>query len=160
MSLVQNNQVSVLVVDPDAEVRGQLHEVLIADGFGCRAVSTAVAAIEAAREKKPSLLICDMNLGSHTGIDLLRSLRSIVECPVIFISDSRDPAMVRLARKVGAMFYLAKPIDTDVLIELVDKSLWMPHLVRRHVDSAAHAPHQVKAPTFSLGAGNTPSVTK
>ena len=150
MSQVQNHQVNVLVVDPDALSRGNIHEVMIADGYGCRAVGSSAAALASAREKTPDLLISDMNLSDGTGIGLLRQLRSIVDCPVIFVSDSRDAEMVRYARNAGATFYLSKPFDADVLMELVDKALWMPHLVQRHVDSAAHAAHQVKAPTFSL----------
>lgn len=150
MSLVQNHQINILVVDSDAVLRGQVHEILIADGYSCRAVGTAGAAMQSADEKVPSLLVCDMNLGDSTGIELARALQTKADCPVIFMSDSRDPEMVRLARQAGAAFYLAKPIDSDVLVELVDKALWMPHLVRRHVDSAAHKAHQVKAPMFSL----------
>lgn len=150
MTLVQNHQVSVLVADTDAVARGMVHECLIADGYSCRAVGSIAAAVASAREKKPDLLISDMNLSDGTGIGLLRQLRTIADCPVIFVSDSRDAEMVRFARNAGATFFLAKPVDADVLMELVDKALWMPHLVQRHVDSAAHAAHQVKAPTFSL----------
>ena len=148
MSLVQNHQVNVLVVDPNAQSRGLLHEALIADGYGCRAVGDPESAIKSATERTPNLLICEMNLGKQTGSELVRSLRPLTDCAVIFISDSRDIDMVSHARKAGGSYYLSKPIDTDVLLELVDKALWMPHLVRRHVDSVAH---QVKAPTFSIG---------
>jgi len=159
MSLVQNHQVSILVVDPNAEVRGQVHEVLLSDGYGCRAVASAPAAIQSAKEKTPSLLLCDMNLGDHTGLDLLREMTKFADCPVIFMSDSRDASMVRHARQAGATFYLTKPFDIDVLMELVDKALWMPHLVKRHVESAAHSAHQVKPPTFSIGTSATPKLT-
>lgn len=148
MSLVQNHQISVLVVDSNAESRSLLHEALIADGYGCRAVGDLPSALKSAKERTPELLICEMNLGEHTGLDLLRKLKQITDCTVIFISDSRDADMVTHARKAGGSYFLAKPIDTNVLVEIVDKALWMPHLVQRHVDSKAH---QVKAPTFSMG---------
>ena len=150
MSLVQNHQVNIMVVDPDASAREMIHEVMISDGYGCRAVDSMAAALSSARAKRPDLLICDMNLEDGTALQLLRQLNSISACPAIFLSDSRDPDMIRFARSGGATFFLAKPLDTDVLIELVDKALWMPHLVRRHVDTSSHTPHRVKAPTFSL----------
>jgi CheY-like chemotaxis protein len=145
MSLMQNHQVNVLVVDPDVESREQIQEVLLADGYSCRVVSTAMAAIQAAREKTPNLLICDMNLGDESGLELFATLKSSIDCPVVFLSDSRKPETVKHARSAGATFFLSKPLDPDVLTEIVDKALWMPHLVRRHVDSAAH---QLKPPTF------------
>lgn len=145
MSVMQNHQVNVLVVDPDASWRGLIHELLIADGYACRAVGTASAALQAAAENSPNLLICDVNLGEDSGLELFATLKSSVDCQVIFISDSRQPETMKHAHRAGATYFLSKPFDPAVLMELVDKALWMPHLVRRHVDSAAH---QLKAPTF------------
>ena len=153
MSLVQNHQVNILVVDPDATSRGIIHGVMISDGYGCRAVESSAAALAAAGERKPDLLICDMNLPDGTATQLLHSLPGGDSCPSILLSDSRDAEMVRYARSGGATFFLAKPFDIDVLMELTDKALWMPHLVQRHVGSATHSPHQVKAPTFPLNNG-------
>ena len=146
MSVVQNHHVNVLVVDPDAESRLQIHEILIADGYACRAVATAAAALEAAGERAPSLLICDMNLGEESGLELFQEIRKLADCPVLFVSDSRRSETMQRARSAGATYFLSKPFDPAVLMELVDKALWMPHLVRRHVDSAAH---QLKAPAFA-----------
>ena len=36
---------------------------------------------------------------------------------------------VKRYREAGGTFYLRKPVDPDVLVELVDKALWMPHLL-------------------------------
>ena len=154
MSLVQNYQVNILVVDPDAVARNLIQDVAVSDGYNCRTVNSIAAAMASAEQKKPDLLISDMNLVDGTSIHLLRQLRSITECPSIFLSDSRDAEMVRFARNGGATYFLAKPIDSNVLVELIDKALWMPHLVQRHVDaSSAHRAHQVKAPTFPLNSG-------
>jgi DNA-binding NarL/FixJ family response regulator len=59
------------------------------------------------------------------------------------------PDIVRRSHEAGAAYYLRKPFDPEVLIELVSKALWMPHLVSgklrtslsTRVDRAAtHAP--------------------
>lgn len=156
MSVMQNHQINVLVVDPDAATRGQIHELLIADGYGCRAVGSASAALQSAQENTPSLLICDVNLGADSGLDLFATLKRHAECPVVFISDSRRLETMQHAQRAGATYFLSKPFDPAVLMELVDKALWMPHLVRRHVDSEAH---QLKAPTFAPRKSRTRSVT-
>lgn len=153
MSVIQNHQVSVLVVDPDPESRGLIQDVLLSDGYGCRAVSSATTALECARDKSPDLLICDMNLGTESGLELFAQIRRIADCPVVFVSDSRKQETVAHARRAGATYFLSKPFDPTVLMELVDKALWMPHLVRRHVDSAAH---QLKAPSFAPTSSSVP----
>ena len=132
MSVLQNHQVNVLVVDPDVDSRGQIHEILISDGYTCRAVGTAAAAIQSASEKSPNLLICDTNLGEDSGLELAATIKNSIDCPVVFISDSRKQETVKHARRAGATYFLSKPFDPAVLMELVDKALWMPHLVRRH----------------------------
>jgi len=149
MSVIQNHQVNILVVDPDERSRKQIHAILMEDGYATRAVGTAKDAIRSAEEVAPNLLICDVNLGEQSGIALFAELRAIADCPVVFISDSRLPETVDHARRAGATYFLGKPFDPTVLMELVDKALWMPHLVRRHVDSGAH---RIKAPTFAPSA--------
>ena len=101
MTMLQNHQVSVLVVDPDADTRGQIHDVMMSDGYACRAVSTAAEAKRIAAERSPNLLICDMNLGDGSGLELLADLRGSLDCPVVFISDSRKPETVQHALSRG-----------------------------------------------------------
>ncbi len=153
MSVMQNHEVTVLVVDPDAGTRAQIQEAVIADGYSCRIAATAMEAQQVAQDCKPNLLICDVNLGEESGLELFASLRGSMDCPVVFMSDSRRQETVQHALRAGATYFLSKPFDPSVLMELVDKALWMPHLVRRHIDSAAH---QLKAPTFSPAASRMP----
>jgi len=147
MSVMQNHQVNVLVVDPDPEFRGLVHDLIVSDGYTCTAVSTASSAMEAASHTAPNLLICDMNLSEDSGLELFVAVKEFTkDCPVLFISDSRRPETLQHARLAGATYFLSKPIDPTVLIELVDKALWMPHLVRRHIDSVAH---RLRAPSIA-----------
>jgi DNA-binding NarL/FixJ family response regulator len=63
------------------------------------------------------------------------------DVPVMFVSSTQLPDIVRRSHEAGAAYYLRKPLDPDVLVELVGKALWLPHLVQsrlsRH-DSAQH----------------------
>lgn len=147
MSVIQNHQVNVLVVDPDPQSRRLVQDLIVSDGYACTAVSTASDAIEAATQTSPNLLICDVNLGEDSGLELFATVKEFNQaCPVVFISDSRRPETMQHARLAGATYFLSKPIDPTVLMELIDKALWMPHLVRRHIDSASH---RLKAPSFA-----------
>ena len=77
MSVIQNHQVNILVVDPDERSRKQIHAILMEDGYATRAVGTAKDAIRSAEEVAPNLLICDVNLGEQSGIALFAELRAI-----------------------------------------------------------------------------------
>jgi DNA-binding NarL/FixJ family response regulator len=52
------------------------------------------------------------------------------DVPVMFISASQLPDIVRRSHEAGGAYYLRKPLDPEVLVELIDKALWMPHLVQ------------------------------
>lgn len=147
MTVIHNHQVNVLVADPDEESRQIVLEAVLSDGYSCTAVASASEAREAAKQQAPSLLICDVNLDDESGIELFQTVKvHNTDCPALFISSSRRPETLQHARLAGGTYFLSKPIDPAVLMELVDKALWMPHLVRRQVDSAAHG---LKAPSFA-----------
>jgi DNA-binding NarL/FixJ family response regulator len=59
----------------------------------------------------------------------------LCEIPVMFLSAARDPQIVALTQQAGGAFYLGKPFDPNVLIEMVDRAMWMPHLIRSRLET-------------------------
>ena len=51
------------------------------------------------------------------------------DVPLMFLSGAQIPDIIRRAHAAGGTYYLRKPFDPQVLLELVDKALWMPHLI-------------------------------
>jgi DNA-binding response OmpR family regulator len=124
---------SILLIDDEAETLTDLAEILSRNGFACRCAKDAGTARELALQSAPDLIISDINLGGQNGLELCASLKdahmSLIDVPVIFLSAAQIPHIIRRAREAGGTFYLRKPVDPDVLVELVDKALWMPHLL-------------------------------
>jgi CheY-like chemotaxis protein len=88
------------------------------------------------------LIICDTNLEGESGLELCRDMRQVKgneDVPVMFVSSSQAPDIIHRAHEAGGAYYLRKPFDPNVLLELVEKALWMPHLVesnlKQHVES-------------------------
>jgi DNA-binding response OmpR family regulator len=79
------------------------------------------------------LVICDVTIEGESGLELCKELRQMPgneEVPVLYVSNSQAPDIIRRSHDAGGAYYLRKPFDPDVLIELVGKALWMPHLVQ------------------------------
>jgi DNA-binding response OmpR family regulator len=127
---------SLLLIDDEPRVLDEVATALLATDYTCRACHDAETAIELARQETPDLIVSDIDLGGTSGLELCERLRSIAgleETPVIFLSGAQVPDVVRRAHAAGGTYYLRKPFDPQVLLELVDKALWLPHLTANQV---------------------------
>lgn len=135
MSQFQHEQPLVLVIDDEVTVLGEVAEVLTAAGLACHCCRSAEAALEKARECTPDLILSDINLNGESGLALCERIRQEPgreDIPVMFLSGAQIPDIIRRAHAAGGTYYLRKPFDPEVLVELVHKALWMPHLAGSH----------------------------
>ena len=68
--------------------------------------------------KNPDLLILDCNMPGHSGIMVLRALRSTLQffqLPVIMLTARDSAADEAIARSEGANDYIRKPVDPDLI---------------------------------------------
>ncbi len=126
----------VLVIDDEPEVLGEVAAVLAGAGFSCHCCSTPEAAQEFVRTSTPDLIVSDINLNGRSGLELCEQIKddpALKDVPVMFLSGAQIPDIIRRSHAVGGTYYLRKPFDPGVLVELIDKALWMPQLIERHV---------------------------
>lgn len=132
MNTLSTSQAVILVIDKDPILLTGTAAVLHTAGYECHCARDSQAAIKAARTLALDLIICDVSLGNESGLDLCKNIRAMPGCmdvPVMFVSSTQLPDIVRRSHEAGGAYYLRKPFDPEVLIELVSKALWMPHLV-------------------------------
>ena len=125
------SQATLLLVDDEAEVLDGLTKVLTAAGYTCHCASTEEDATRLAAEIDADLLISDINLAGESGLEMCENLKrncGLASLPIMFLSGAQIPDIIRRAHAAGGTYYLRKPFDPEVLLELVDKALWMPHL--------------------------------
>jgi two-component system CitB family response regulator len=110
--------IRTLIVEDDFRV-ARLHEEVVTqlEAFEVVALAhTATAAIEAARNHAPDLVLLDIYLPDATGLEVLRRLRALPKpADVIVLSAAREMESVREAMQRGALHYLIKPFDLDDL---------------------------------------------
>lgn len=133
MNPLAGQPAEILVVDADPYTLLGTAAVLDMAGYVCHCARDRMAALKAARTLGLDLVICDVHLGGESGLDVCRELRLVPgmqDVPVMFVSATQLPDIVRRSHEAGAAYYLRKPFDPDVLVELVGKALWLPHLVQ------------------------------
>ena len=148
MNALANEPAVILIVDEDPLTLTGVAAVLNMAGHECHCARDRVAAMKAACSQALDLIICDVNLAAESGLDLCRDLRrvpGVEDVSLMFISASQGPDIVRRSHEAGGAYYLRKPFDPDVLIELVNKALWMPHLVQTRVTRWQAAPETIPA---------------
>ena len=137
----------ILIIDNDPVTLMGTSAVLDMAGYICHQARDRQAALKAGRTIPLDLVICDMGLAGESGLQLCRELRRLPgmqDVPIMFVSAHQLPDIVRRSHEAGGAYYLRKPFDPHVLIELVGKALWMPHLVQTRL--AMHQPVRQAVP--------------
>jgi FixJ family two-component response regulator len=114
----------VAIVDDDDAVRGTLRELLRAAGFSSRAFESAEEFLGSGHQQGAACLITDIRMPGMSGLELQARLNA--ECcriPTIFITAHGDEEMRFRAMRAGAVEFLPKPFDDEVLIESVRAAL-------------------------------------
>ena len=103
---------AILIADDDANVRLTFRVALETDGCVVALARNAHEALQMARERAFQLLILDLRLGGDNGLQLLGELRKVgVATPVLLITAYGTVEDAVAAMKLGAIDFLAKPLD-------------------------------------------------
>ncbi len=104
----------VLIVDDSELARALVARQLTAGGLSPVPVARpSDAAITDTQSFAAAVL--DLEIGTHSGLDLARDLRARdPSLPIVFLSSSRDEAMLAAARSIGRVFDKTNGVDPAV----------------------------------------------
>jgi two-component system, LuxR family, response regulator FixJ len=115
---------TVHIVDDDDALRESLAFLLGTARINVATHASASAFMEAIPGAKLSCVITDVRMPGMSGIDLLKRLREMkIEVPVIVITGHGDVPLAVEAMKVGAIDFLEKPFDDEVLLASVKTAI-------------------------------------
>jgi len=118
------NSTSIAIVDDDELMRGAVHGLLKEAGFPAKAFASAEEFLESGHHHLTSCLIADIRMPGMSGLDLQARLTAEqVRIPIIFITAHGDERMRMHALRSGAVEFLVKPFDGEVLLETVRAAL-------------------------------------
>ena len=129
---------TVHVIDDDEALRDLLTFLLRTARLDVQSYPSATAFLEALPEANLSCVITDVRMPGMSGIDLLRRLRERkISVPVIVITGHGDIPLAVEAMRIGAIDFLEKPFDDEVLIASVKAALRQKEgEVKRHGERA------------------------
>jgi FixJ family two-component response regulator len=114
----------VVIVDDDDSVRSALEGLLKAVGLPAQAFASAEGFLESGQQHQTACLITDIRMPGMSGLDLQAKLNAErCRIPIIFITAHGDAKMRMQALRAGAVEFLAKPFDDEVLLENIRAAL-------------------------------------
>lgn len=114
----------VFIVDDDISVRESLELLVQSAGWKAETFATARDFLDRPRTHLPSCLVLDVSLPGLNGLDLQKNVaRDRHDMPIIFITGHGDVPTTVQAMKAGAVEFLTKPFDEQVLLRAINDAL-------------------------------------
>ena len=114
----------VFVVDDDVSVRESLESLIRCEGWQPETFASAQEFLDYPRVLVPNCLVLDVSLPGLNGLDLQRLIAGErTDMPIIFITGHGDVPMTVQAMKAGAVEFLTKPFNDDVLLTAIRAAL-------------------------------------
>src|SRR5277367_3210346 len=124
----------VLLVEDKPELRAMLRKALERSGYTVDEAPDGTVAIEKLRTRTYQMVLSDLKLPGHSGIEVLREAKKVEPTlPVILVTayGSVDEAVT--AMKEGAYDFLQKPVDLDHLGLVLERAARQQELLRENL---------------------------
>jgi FixJ family two-component response regulator len=120
----QNKAKLVVIVDDDDSMRSAVQDLLEAVGLPARGFASAEEFLRSGKQLETACLITDIRMPGMSGLELQAQLNAErCRIPIIFITAHGDEKMRLQARREGAVEFLSKPFDNEVLLDGVRAAL-------------------------------------
>src|SRR5215218_3516732 len=117
----------VFVVDDDVSVRESLELLIKSAGWRPETFASAQEFLSRPRPTVPCCLVLDVTLPGLSGLELQQQLADRTDMPIVFITGYGDVPMTVRAMKAGAVEFLTKPFNDDVLLTAIRGAIERSH---------------------------------
>jgi two-component system NtrC family sensor kinase len=115
----------ILIIDDSIAIASLLvNEILPLGGYSATAALSGEEGLEIARQVKPDLILCDLEMPDINGLDVLRELqRTGLDIPAIMMTAFGSEAIAAQALRIGVKDYIIKPFTTEEILASVERAL-------------------------------------
>jgi FixJ family two-component response regulator len=114
----------VAIIDDDRSVQSAIKDLMESVGLAARCYGSAEEFLESDRWRQTGCLVLDVAMPGMSGLELQVRLKTLESrLPIIFITARGDGRMKEQAMEAGAVEFLSKPFDNQVLLETVHAAL-------------------------------------
>ena len=110
---------TVMIIDDSIVIRKMIEIALEDEDYNIITAISGKEGLETIEKEKPNLVILDMMLPDMSGIEVLKTIKTEKNLPVIMLSGKDSPQLIESAREVGVDDFLPKPFRDEELVEKV-----------------------------------------
>lgn len=122
---------TVYIVDDDAEMRSAFYRLVRSAGMRAEAFASAPEFLGAYHSDHPGCLLLDMQMPRMSGLELQQRLKlEKIHIPIVFLTGYGNVPAAVSAMKLGALDFLEKPFDNEVLLDRLQKAIQMDATAR------------------------------
>src|SRR5207302_3974122 len=119
---------TTVLIDDDESVRKALGRLLRSAGMTVLGFATAEEFLQTAPPPAPDCLILDVHLPGLSGLELQKRLAAEgCDVPVVFITAFADDTAREQALRAGALAFLQKPFEEQLLLDAVNQAVALHH---------------------------------
>ncbi|MBI3995171.1 MAG: response regulator [Nitrospirae bacterium] len=118
-----NNNIEILIAEDSATQAEELEHILEERGYRVTVAGNGKQALEAARKRKPTLIISDIMMPEMDGYAFCKAVKSddnLKDTPVILVTTLSDPGDIVKGLECGADNFIRKPYDEKYLLSRID----------------------------------------
>src|SRR5690606_11598190 len=121
----------ILIIDDELSVCNMLTKFLTKNGYEAESTISGKQGIQLLKEQHYDLILCDYRLKDIDGLEFFKEIKKVrKDMIVIFITGYVNLKIAVDLIKDGAYQYLAKPLNPDELLVMIEKALSHPEKVK------------------------------
>jgi FixJ family two-component response regulator len=118
----------IVIIDDDREILSALSALFELEGYACETYASALAYLQMLNDNRPcflgpSCVLSDVKMPELDGLELQSRLAELNDTPLLLMSGASGIEDAVRAFRAGALDFLIKPIETDLLLAIVAKAL-------------------------------------
>ena len=126
----------ILIVEDEAVIAMDLQNKFEFWGYSTPSIaSSKEEALKIANDKKPDLVLIDINLKNDNGIELAKTITDNQDIALIFISPILNEEIMQLMRAIRPYGYISLPFEENQLKYTVENALYKRRIHQRFIVS-------------------------
>lgn len=111
---------TIMIIDDNEQLQNEIGNLLMINGYSVLKVKEFNNIPQIVKEKKPELILLDINLSNDDGFKICTEIRSFSKVPIIFVTSRNTNIDELMAITLGGDDFITKPYNTQILLARIN----------------------------------------